>query len=232
MSIFNIFKKKEKWTPEMLGSFLAEAFSKRIMESYNNKSLFFYSLPSCKSDKADVLKEWLVFEMFIMDKGFSSFLKGSPNSTLIRDNFHKYCFYFFLQVHIFHEIDAFYDLIKSRYTSYSISEKEAGGLGVIGDVSKIVLSNLGANDKDIAEIVGVSTYFTNLATSSKNLIIDLMKIIEIEIDSDSSDAYYNLGNRQSKLGLHEEAMESYESAIKINPDNSVAKKRIAELKKI
>ncbi len=179
MSLSDLFKKKEKWSSDKCGQFLAHQFSKRIIENYNDGKLLYLHLSSCTSDKSTLLQEWIIFEMFLMVNGVSAFFKGSSDSFQILDYFHSYCHENFKQVGVFSEDFDFSDLLKSRYTSYSKALKETKQPGGLHWVSKKVLSNLNCNDKDIAEIMAISLYYTKVSIAYKKLIADLMKSIKI-----------------------------------------------------
>lgn len=172
------FKKKEKWSPEKLGRFLAKHFTEKVMKSLEAEEPSWLFTSFDKIDKSTLLKERIIFEMFLMFQGVSAYFKGSQRGFQIIDYFHQFCEDAFTQLNIFEKQTGFGDLLISRYDSYSNALKETRPPGPIYRVSKALCQFCG-KDRDISINMSVSTYYTFMSIANKNLMSDLMGCIQI-----------------------------------------------------
>ncbi|MBW1614619.1 MAG: hypothetical protein JRJ57_11785 [Deltaproteobacteria bacterium] len=178
MSLFD-FKNKQKSSSEQFGKLLAEIFSKHIIEDFEEKILPWLTKMANNSDKTTLLREWIFFEMFLMVNAVTAYFKGSNKCFQILDFFNQFCGENFKHLGIFNEDLDFLSLLKSRYVSYSNALKETQPPGELHWVSKKLISNLKGNDKDIANIMSVASYYTNISIANKNFINGLIENFKI-----------------------------------------------------
>ena len=77
-----------------------------------------------KKDKKIILKEWIVFEMFLLRQQISIYFKGNQIGNNILSAFNRLCGDSLIEYNIFNVNDDFEDLLSSRYAYYLNTVKD------------------------------------------------------------------------------------------------------------
>jgi hypothetical protein len=180
---------KLKMTPEQFGNNLALTFQKSnivpLFDEYiktveeNDKSWEFTKVNwkfnlGVKKDKEVILKEWIVFEMFLMGQQILQFFKGNQTGNNIVRAFNRLCADSLIEYNIFNVNDDFEDLLSSRYTYYLNVVKNLDP-GCILSFSKSITDQLCRGQGNILYNTMIVKYYFDASDMYRELINGLMK---------------------------------------------------------
>lgn len=186
---------KLKMTPEQFGNNLALSFQKSnivpLINEYiktveeNDKSWEFITANwkfnlGIEKDKKNILKEWIVFEMFLLGQQILKYFKGNQTGNNILSVFNRLCTDSLIEYNIFYVNDDFEDLLSSRYTYYLNAVKDLDPDCILS-FSKIITDQLCGGQGNILYNTIIVKYYFDTSDMYRKLINGLMKdVILIE----------------------------------------------------
>jgi hypothetical protein len=175
-------------TCAQLGGLIAEiAYTKRTRRSSIRKRLSELKSNFPDTDKATLLRESFLFEVFTDFQGMMSHFKGSEEGCRILDAFHLRCADMLTKARIFEDTSSFLELYKARLDTYSTALADERPIAGPGDEMKPnplywlskTFCQLCGDRLDIAVMMGQTAYFVYAAKASKELVEDLLKSTRI-----------------------------------------------------
>jgi len=180
---------KLKMTPEQFGNNLALSFQKSnivpLINEYtktveeNDKSWEFTKVNwkfnlGVEKDKKNILKEWIVFEMFLLGQQILKYFKGNQIGNNIVSSFNRLCADSLIEYNIFNVNDDFKDLLSSRYTYYLNAVKDLDPDCILS-FSKSITDQLCGGQGNILYSTLIVEYYFDTSDMYRKLIIGLMK---------------------------------------------------------
>jgi len=178
-----------KITPEQFGNNLALSFQKSnivpLINEYiktveeNDKSWEFIEANwkfnlGIKKDKKIILKEWIVFEMFLLRQQILKYFKGNQTGNNILSAFNRLCEDSLIENNIFNVNDDFEDLLSSRYTYYLNAVKDLDPECILS-FSKSITDQLCRGQGNILYNTLIVKYYFDTSDMYRKLIKGLMK---------------------------------------------------------
>jgi len=176
-------------TPEQFGNNLALSFQKSnivpLINEYtktveeNDKSWEFTKVNwkfnlGVEKDKKNILKEWIVFEMFLLGQQILKYFKGNQIGNNIVSSFNRLCADSLIEYNIFNVNDDFKDLLSSRYTYYLNAVKDLDPDCILS-FSKSITDQLCGGQGNILYSTLIVEYYFDTSDMYRKLIIGLMK---------------------------------------------------------
>ena len=130
-----------------------------------------------KIDKKNTLKEWIVFEMFLLEQQILTYFKGNQIGNKIVSAFNRLCADSFIEYNIFNVNDDFEDLLSSRYTYYLNAVKDLKDLepDCILSFSRSITDQLCRGQDNILYSTFTVGYYFDTSDMYRKLIRGLMK---------------------------------------------------------
>jgi hypothetical protein len=177
---------KQKITKEEFGKMLVPGYQKYIITPLVKKYLrvvekndkywkkdWQFDLNS-KTDKETILKEWIIFEMFLFGQEILAYFKGNETGKNIVRNFHRFCIDSLTEYNIFTADDNIEDLLSKRYSYYLKTLEESKPNNILL-LSKNIINQLCRDEGNILHITAIAKYYFEASTMYRKLINDLMK---------------------------------------------------------
>ncbi|MBU4510212.1 hypothetical protein KJ830_04085 [bacterium] len=176
-------------TPEQFGNNLALSFQKSnivpLINEYiktveeNDKSWEFTKVNwkfnlGVKKDKKIILKEWIVFEMFLLRQQILRYFKGNQTGNNIVRAFTRLCADSLIEYNIFNVNDDFEDLLSSRYTYYLNAVKDLDPDCILS-FSRSITDQLCKGQGNILYNTLIVKYYFDTSDKYRKLINGLMK---------------------------------------------------------
>ena len=180
-------------TPEQFGNNLALSFQKSnivpLINEYiktvkeNDKSWEFITANwkfnlGIEKDKKNILKEWIVFEMFLLGHQILKYFKGNQTGNNILSAFNRLCGDSLIEYNIFYVNDDFEDLLSSRYTYYLNAVKDLDPDCILS-FSKSITDQLCRGQGNILYNTLIVKYYFDTSDMYRKLIIGLMKEVNL-----------------------------------------------------
>ena len=127
-----------------------------------------------KKDKKIILKEWIVFEMFLLGQQILTYFKGNHTGKKIMSAFNSLCVDSFIEYNIFNVNDDFKDLLSSRYTYYLNAVKDLDPNRVLS-FSRSITDQLCRGQGNILYNTLIVKYYFDTSDMYRKLINGLMK---------------------------------------------------------
>ena len=178
-----------KMAPEQFGNNLALSFQKGnivpLINEYiktveeNDKSWEFTKVNwkfnlGIKKDKKTILKEWIVFEMFLLRQQILIYFKGNQIGNKIVSAFNRLCVDSLIEYNIFNVNDDFEDLLSSRYTYYLDAVKDLDPDCILS-FSRSITDQLCRDQGNILYSTFIVKYYFDTSNMYRKLINGLMK---------------------------------------------------------
>jgi hypothetical protein len=193
---------KSKMTITQFSKILAQNFQKLsivpLIKEYiktveeNNKSWEFTKVNwkfnlGVKKDKKIILREWIVFEMFLLRQQILTYFKGNQIGNNIVSSFNRLCVDSFIEYNIFNVNDDFEDFLSSRYTYYLNALKDLKDLDsdCILSFSRSITDQLCRGQGNILYSTLIVKYYFDTSSMYRKLIIGLMKEIDLFEQNDN-----------------------------------------------
>ncbi len=151
---------------------------------------------SIKKDKKIILKEWIVFEMFLLRQQILIYFKGNQIGNDIVSAFNRFCTDSLIEYNIFNVDDNFEDLLSSRYTYYIDALKDLKNLGpdCILSFSRSITDQLCRGQGNILYSTFIVKYYFDTSDMYRKLINGLMKEV-ILVEQTNNDQLVENKNR-------------------------------------
>jgi len=201
-----------KMTPEQFGNNLALSFQKsnivplineyiKIVEE-NDKSWEFITANwkfnlGIEKDKKNILKEWIVFEMFLLGQQILKYFKGNQTGNNILSVFNRLCEDSLIEYNIFYVNDDFEDLLSSRYTYYSNAVKELDPDCILS-FSRSITDQLCRNQGNILYSTLIVKYYFDTSDKYRKLINGLMKDVILVEQTNNDQPLFSKKKREEK----------------------------------
>jgi len=178
-----------KMTLEQFGNNLALSFQKSnivpLINEYiktveeNDKSWEFTRVNwkfnlGVKKDKKIILKEWIVFEMFLLGQQILKYFKGNQIGNSIMMTFDRLCADSLIEYNIFNVNNDFEDLLSSRYNYYLNAIKDLNPDCILS-FSRSITDKLCRGKGDILYNTLITKYYFDTSDMYRKLINSLMK---------------------------------------------------------
>ena len=127
-----------------------------------------------KIDKKTILKEWIVFEMFLLRQQILLYFKGNHTGKKIMSAFNSLCVDSFIEYNIFNVNDDFKNLLSSRYTYYLNAVKDLDPDCILS-FSRSITDQLCRGQGNILYNTLIVKYYFDTSDMYRKLIRGLMK---------------------------------------------------------
>jgi len=199
-------------TPAQFGNNLALSFQKSnivpLINEYiktveeNDKSWEFITANwkfnlGIEKDKKNILKEWIVFEMFLLGQQILKYFKGNQTGNNILSAFNRLCGDSLIEYNIFYVNDDFEDLLSSRYTYYLNAVKELDPDCILS-FSKSITDQLCGGQGDILYSTLIVEYYFDTSDMYRKLIIGLMKDVILVEQTNNDQPPFSKKKRREK----------------------------------
>ena len=201
-----------KMTPEQFGNNLALSFQKsnivplineyiKIVEE-NDKSWEFITANwkfnlGIEKDKKNILKEWIVFEMFLLGQQILKYFKGNQTGNNILSAFDRLCGDSLIEYNIFYVNDDFEDLLSSRYTYYLNAVKDLDPDCILS-FSKSITDQLCGGQGNILYSTLIVKYYFDTSDMYRKLINGLMKDVILVEQTNNDQPLFSKKKREEK----------------------------------
>lgn len=199
-------------TLEQFGNNLALGFQKSnivpLINEYiktveeNDKSWEFITVNwkfnlGIEKDKKNILKEWIVFEMFLLRRQILKYFKGNQTGNNILSVFNRLCEDSLIEYNIFYVNDDFEDLLSSRYTYYSNAVKELDPECILS-FSKSITDRLCGGQGNILYNTLIVEYYFDTSDMYRKLINGLMKDVILVEQTNNDQPPFSKKKREEK----------------------------------
>ncbi len=165
---------RKKWTYKEFAEFLATQLM-NILEKFIEKRLPEWIYESfVKIKTKNLLKEWSIFETFIMANTLLNIFKSNKYKYQMLDAFHEKINNRLVEINIFKSQSEFNKLLRERYATYSKALGNKKSPGPLHWLSKSFCKYC-KNEYDIPSIVATASYFIDISKSHKTFIDNLLK---------------------------------------------------------
>jgi len=127
-----------------------------------------------KKDKKIILKEWIVFEMFLLRQQILLYFKGNQIGNNIVSAFNRFCVDSLTEYNIFNVNDNFEDLLSSRHTYYLNALKDIEPDCLLS-FSRSITDQLCRGQGNILYDTVIVKYYFDTSDMYRKLINGLMK---------------------------------------------------------
>ena len=127
-----------------------------------------------KIDKKTMLKEWIVFEMFLLRQQILKYFKGNQIGNNIVSAFNRFCVDSLAESNIFNVNDNFEDLLSSKHTYYLNAVKDLDPDCLLS-FSRSITDQLCGDQGNILYDTLIVKYYFDTSDMYRKLIKGLMK---------------------------------------------------------
>jgi len=127
-----------------------------------------------KRDKKIILKEWIIFEMFLLRQQILLYFKGNQIGNNIVSAFNRFCVDSLAESNIFNVNDNFEDLLSSRHTYYLNAVKDLDPDCLLS-FSRSITDQLCGDQGNILYDTLIVKYYFDTSDMYRKLIKGLMK---------------------------------------------------------
>jgi len=153
-----------------------------------------------KKDKKTILKEWIVFEMFLLRQQILIYFKGNQIGNKIVSAFTRLCVDRFIEYNIFNVNDDFENLLSSRYTYYLNAVKDLKDLDpdCILSFSRSITDQLCRGQGNILYNTLIVKYYFDTSDMYRKLINGLMKDVILVEQTNNDQPPFSKKKREEK----------------------------------